>query len=343
MPERRQPPDPQGEPTAPLSQPSEPPRQAIPSEPDSVWAPHGRQEPPAEGAGDASPGAGQGAATQPIGGWGGQSNGDGSPPTWRQPAQDAPPPYDQPTQATPPGWGQPPAGWGQQPSGRGPRRVPVVAAIVGALLVIAAVGAVVLVRGVQAARTVASPATAPAPFAPGTGSGGGANPGGSGGSGSGGGGGGGSGALGSGSVRLPDRVDGLDRLELNEQGVLEGQEGMLDMVTRTGAIDGWGLGAYGDDPQSPEFVLLVVKAKEAGTAGMLGDAMANSIRNSLGGDLSDPRQFSHGGVRYDCSEGQVGNLCSFQDGALIGIGFGRGGDLSHLSRLTDHARHGVRS
>jgi hypothetical protein len=222
--------------------------------------------------------------------------------------------------------------------------VPVVAAIVGALLVIAAVGGAVLVRGVQAARSVASPRTAPAPFAPGPGNSGDANPGGGnqgGGGGTGNGAGGGS--LGSGSVRLPDRVDGLDRLELNEPGVLEGQEGLLDMVTRTGAIDGWGLGAYGDDPQSPEFVLVVVKAKEANTAGMLGDAMTDAIRNSLGGDLSEPRRFRHGGVRYDCSGGQIGDLCSFQDGALIGIGFGRGGDLSQLSRLTDHARRGVRS
>ena len=352
MPERREPPDPQGEPTAPLPRPSGPPRRGGPSEPDSAWAPPGRNEPPAGGAGDASPGAGQGAATQPIGAWSGQSAGDwNSPPTWRQPAQDAPPPWDQqPTQA-PPGSGQPPAweqqaGW-NQPSGRGSRRVPVVAAIVVVLLVVAAVGGVALARGLQGARSVASPATT-TPFTPGQGSGGGANPGGAnpgGGNqgGGGNGGGGGSGSLGSGSVRLPDRVDGLARLELNQPGLLQGQEGLLDMVTRTGAIDGWGLGAYGDDPQSPAFVLLVVKAKEAGTAGMLGNAMSDSIRNTLGGDLSDPRRFSHGGVRYDCSGGQVGNLCSFQDGALIGIGFGRGGSLSQLSQLTDHARRGVRS
>lgn len=313
MPERRQPPDPQGEPTAPLSQPSEPPRPAGPSQPDSVWAPPGHRERPADGAGDAPAGAGQGAATQPIGAWGAQSAGDwNSPPTW------------------------------QPPAGRGSRRVPVVAAVLAALLVVAAVGGVVLARSLQASRNVASPGTVPAPSTPGPGNGGGANPGG-GSQGGGGSGGSGGGSLESGSVRLPDRVDGLDRIELNQPGVLQGQEGLLDMVTRTGAIDGWGLGAYGGDPQSPEFVLLVVKAKEADTAGMLGSAMADSIRDTLGGDLSDSRQFSHGGVRYDCSGGQIGNLCSFQDGALIGIGFGRGGDLSQLSQLTDHARRGVRS
>ncbi|HEX8862991.1 MAG TPA: hypothetical protein VGC06_28630, partial [Actinomycetes bacterium] len=194
-----------------------------------------------------------------------------------------------------------------------------------------------------AVRTAASSVTtAPAPFVPGTGAGG--NGGGNGGGGApGGSGGAGGSSLSGGSVRLPDRVDGLDRLELNEPGFLDGQQGMLDMVTRTGAIDGWGVGAYGHDASEPRFVLLVVKAKETGTAGMLAGAMTDSIRNSLGGDLSDPTPFTRDGVRYDCSRGQVGNLCSFQDGALIGIGFGRGGGLAQLSRLTADARHGVRS
>jgi hypothetical protein len=317
-----------------------------------VWAPDGRddtgEQPRPQEAGDAAwPGGGQGTATQAIQGWGGQSRSDwDSPPTWeQQSAQDAPPTWGQPTQGAPPSWGQPPSGWGQPPTGWGPPaagrgspKVPVAAAIAVALLVVIAVGAVALVRGVEAVRTVASPSTA-APFVPGSGSGGG------GGAAAGGGGGtaGGGSSLGSGSVRLPERVDGLDRLELNEPGVLQGQEGMLDMVTRTGTIDGWGLGAYGRDADDPAFVLLVVKAREASTAGMISGAMSDSVRNRLGGDLSEPTPFTHGGVRYDCSKGQVGNLCSFQDGAMIGIGFGRGGDLGQLSRLTDDARRGVRS
>jgi hypothetical protein len=243
--------------------------------------------------------------------------------------------------SAPPAWGQQPegAGWGPPPSGGRSRRVPVAAAIAAALLVIVAIGAAVVVRGVRAVRTVASSATtAPAPFAPGTGNGnGGGTPGGSGAAP-----GGGSSQSG-GSVRLPDQVDGLGRLELNDPGFLDGRQGMLDMVTRTGAIDGWGVGAYGHDASEPAFVLLVVKAKEASAAGMLAGAMTDSIRNSLGGDLSEPTPFARDGVRYDCSKGQVGNLCSFQDGALIGIGFGRGGGLERLSRLTADARHGVRS
>jgi hypothetical protein len=365
MPERREPPDPQGEQTARLTPRPDAPRQPTgPSQPDSVWAPPGRddtpeqppggddtrgqstlghqdtREPlPPEQAGEAAwPDAGREAPTQPVQGWSGQSAADwNSPPTWEQ----------QQTQGAPPAWGQQPegAGWGPPPSGGRSRRVPVAAVIAAALLVIVAIGAVVVARGVQTVRTVAGSATtAPAPFAPRTGNGGNGNGGGSGGGGTpGGSGGGGGSSLSGGSVRLPDQVDGLDRLELNEPGILDGQQGMLDMVTRTGAIDGWGVGAYGRDASEPAFVLLVVKAKEASTAGMLAGAMTDSIRNSLGGDLSEPTPFTRDGVRYDCSTGQVGNLCSFQDGALIGIGFGRGGGLERLSRLTADARHGVRS
>jgi hypothetical protein len=340
MPERHEPPDPQGEQTVPLTSRPEAPRQPTgPSQPDSVWAPPGgddtREQPPGQAGEAAWPDAGQEAPTQPVHGWGGQSAADwDSPPTWQQ----------QQAQGAPPAWGQQPegAGWGPPPSGGRSRRVPVAAIIAGALLVLVAIGAVVVVRGVQAVRTVASSATtAPAPSVPGTGNGG--SGGGNGGGASGGSGGGGGSSLSGGSVRLPDQVDGLDRLELNEPGFLDGQQGMLDMVTRTGAIDGWGVGAYGHDASEPRFVLLVVKAKEASTAGMLAGAMTDSIRNSLGGDLSEPTPFTRDGVRYDCSKGQVGNLCSFQDGALIGIGFGRGGGLAQLSRLTADARHGVRS
>lgn len=349
MPERHEPPDPQGEQTAPLTSRPEAPRQPTgPSQPDSVWAPAGqddtsepppggddtRERPPGQAGEAAWPHAGQEAPTQPVHGWGGQSAADwDSPPTWQQQAQGAPP-----------AWGQQPegAGWGPPPSGGRSRRVPVAAIIAGALLVLVAIGAVVVVRGVQAVRTVASSATTvPAPSVPGTGNGG--SGGGNGGGGAPGGSGGGGSSLSGGSVRLPDQVDGLDRLELNEPGFLDGQQGMLDMVTRTGAIDGWGVGAYGHDAGEPRFVLLVVKAKEASTAGMLAGAMTDSIRNNLGGDLSEPTPFTRDGVRYDCSKGQVGNLCSFQDGALIGIGFGRGGGLAQLSRLTADARHGVRS
>jgi hypothetical protein len=338
MPERHEPPDPQGEQTAPPTpRPDAPRRPTGPPQPDSVWAPPGgddtREQPPGQAGEAAWPDAGREAPTQPVQGWGGQSAADwDSPPTWEQ----------QQTQGAPPAWGQQPAGWGPPPSGGRPRRVPVAAVIAAALLVIVAIGAVVVVRGVQTVRTVASSATttAPAPFVPGTGNGGGSGNGG--GAAPGGSGGGASGGSG-GSVRLPGQVDGLGRLELNEPGILDGQQGMLDMITRTGAIDGWGVGAYGHDASAPRFVLLVVKAKEASTAGMLAGAMTDSIRNSLGGDLSEPTPFTRDGVRYDCSKGQVGNLCSFQDGALIGIGFGRGGGLAQLSRLTADARHGVRS
>jgi hypothetical protein len=352
MPERHEPPDPQGEQTAPLApRPDAPRRPTGPSQPDSVWAPPGRddtrepppghqdireQSPPGQAGEAAWPDAGREAPTQPVQAWGGQSAADwNSPPTWEQ----------QRTQGAPPAWGQQPegAGWGPPPSGGRSRRVPVAAVIAAALLVIVAIGAVVVVRGVQAVRTVASSATtAPAPIVPGTGNGGGSGGGTSGGTGGAAPGGGGS-RLSGGSVRLPDQVDGLDRLELNDPGILDGRQGMLDMITRTGAIDGWGVGAYGRDADEPAFVLLVVKAKEASTAGMLAGAMTDSIRNSLGGDLSAPTPFTRDGVRYDCSQGEVGNLCSFQDGALIGIGFGRGGGLARLSRLTADARHGVRS
>jgi hypothetical protein len=366
MPERREPPDPQGEQTARLTPRPDAPRPTGPSRPDSVWAPPGQNDtrgqppgddtreqptpghrdareplPPGETGEDAWPDAGREAPTQPVQGWGGQSaavwNG---PPAWEEQAQGAPPAWGQ----QPSEWGQPPAGWGPPPSGGRSRRVPVAAVVAAALLVLVAIGAVVVVRGVQAVRTVASSATtAPAPFAPGTGNGGAGNGGGGTPGGSGGAPGGGGSSPSGGSVRLPDQVDGLDRLELNEPGFLDGQQDMLDMVTRTGAIDGWGVGAYGRDASEPAFVLLVVKAKEAGAAGMLGGAMTDSIRNSLGGDLSEPTRFTRDGVRYECSKGKVGNLCSFQDGALIGIGFGRGGGLERLSRLTADARRGVRS
>jgi hypothetical protein len=153
---------------------------------------------------------------------------------------------------------------------------------------------------------------------------------------------GGGGALGAGSLRLPDQVDGLPRIPLGDTSPLEGQQGLLDRITGTGALDGWGIAAYGADPDDPRFVLLVVKARDASSTGAIADAMVDAIRTGLGGDLSEPRTITRNGVDYRCSGASLGSLCSYQDGATVGLGFSRDGGLDRLSQLTDEARRGVR-
>jgi len=152
--------------------------------------------------------------------------------------------------------------------------------------------------------------------------------------------GGGSGGV-AGSLRLPDQVGGLPRIPLGDPTPLGGQQGLLDLMAGSGALDGYGLGAYGPDPNDPRFVLLVVRAKEASSAGPIAGTMVDAIRNSLG-DLSEPQAFTRNGVRYECANASLGSLCSFQDGATVGLGFSRDTDLQRLSRLTDEARRGVR-
>lgn len=201
-----------------------------------------------------------------------------------------------------------------------------------ALLLVVAVVAVLGLRGAGSQPT-ASPGTV-APFVPGAGGGGTAGGGGASG-------GGGSGALGAGSLRLPDEVGGMARIPLDESSLLDGQQGLLDMITRSGALDGWGLGAYGPGGEDARFVLMVVKARQASTADLIAGGMVDGVRNSLGDASSSPKAFTRNGVRYDCWQGSIGSLCSFQDGPTVGIGFGRDTDLERLSQFTDDARRGV--
>jgi hypothetical protein len=247
----------------------------------------------------------------------------------------------------PPGWGvepgpgpgQPAQGWGQQPTqGWGPppaprrpsRRTPPVVGGIAVLLVVAVVAALSL-RDSGGQRT-ASPAST-APFAPGAG---GAAPGG----GTPGGGTPGGGGAAS-SLRLPDQVGGLPRIPLGDASLLGGQQGLLDLLGGSGALDGYGLGAYGPDASDPRFVLLVVRTREASSAGPIAGTMVDALRNTLG-DLSEPQAFTRNGVRYECADGSLGGLCSFQNGATVGVGFSRDSDLDQLSRLTDEARRGAR-
>jgi hypothetical protein len=204
-----------------------------------------------------------------------------------------------------------------------------------AVLLVVAVAAILGLRD-SGGQPTASPGTT-APFSPGAGTG---TPGG-GGSGDTPGGG-GSGTLDAGSLRLPGQVGGLARIPLGDPSLLDGQQGLLDLLAGSGALDGWGLGAYGPSSDDPRFVLLVVKARDASSAGGIAGTMVDAIRGSLGGDFSEPKAFTRNGVRYDCSSGSLGSLCSFQDGATTGLGLGRDTDLGRLSQLTDEARRGVR-
>jgi hypothetical protein len=274
-----------------------------------------------------------------------------APDAWGQPpgrdsgpgAEERPGPAPQPQAEERPGWG-PQAGWEQPtvaggPPGWGPPaapkrvpgRTPLVVGAGIALLVVVAVVAVLGLRG-SGGQQAASPATV-APSAPGAGGGGG----------TGGGGGAASGALGAGSLRLPDQVGGLARIPLDDPSLAQGQQGLLDLITGSGTVDGWALGAYGPDRDDPSFLFMVVRTRQAETAGMVAGSLVDSVRDSLGGDLSEPRAFTRDGVRYDCYDGAIGSLCFFQDGATVGLGFGRGTDLDHLSQLTNEARRGVRS
>jgi hypothetical protein len=234
---------------------------------------------------------------------------------------------EQPAPGGSQGWGEPPA------PARSTRRTPLLVGAGVAVLLVVAVAAILGLRG-PGGQPAASPGTT-APFSPGAGT--------PGGSGSGGGvPGGGSGALDAGSLRLPGQVGGLARIPLGDPSLLDGQRGLLDLLAGSGALDGWGLGAYGPSSDDPRFVLLVVKARDASSAGGIAGAMVDAIRGGLGGDFSEPKAFTRNGVRYDCSSGSLGSLCSFQDGATIGLGFGRDADLGRLSQLTDEARRGVR-
>src|SRR6266508_2092947 len=150
---------------------------------------------------------------------------------------------------------------------------------------------------------------------------------------------GGGGAVG--SLRLPDQVGGLPRIPLGDASLLGGQQGLLDLLGGSGALDGYGLGAYGPDASDPRFVLLVVRTREASSAGPIAGTMVDALRDTLG-DLSEPQAFTRNGVRYECADGSLGGLCSFQNGATVGVGFSRDSDLDQLSRLTDEARRGAR-
>jgi hypothetical protein len=230
--------------------------------------------------------------------------------------------------------------WGTAPAAkRAGRRAPLLVGAGVAVVLVIAVAAVLGLRDSGGPPT-ASPGTT-APFVPGTGRvpGGGAAPGGGNGGVSPGGG--GSGALG-GLLRLPDEVGGLPRIPLDDRGLLGGQQGLLDLLSGSGALDGWGVGAYGPDQSDPRFVVLVVRARDASSAGGIAATMVDAIRSSLGGDLSKPHVFTRNGVLYDCSGASLGSLCSFQDGATVGLGFSRNADLGRLSQLTDEARRGVR-
>jgi hypothetical protein len=282
---------------------------------------------------------------------------------WARPGQDATqewPPGHGTTQEWPPGapeateWGprpgwSAPEGWGQQaepgaprgrrqgwetpaPPRRGPGRTPLVVGAGIALLLVVAAVAVLGPRG-SGGQPTASPGTSA--LAPGAGGGGA-------GSGGGGEGGGGNGATGAGSLRLPDRVGGMARIPLDESSLLQGQQGLLDMITRSGGLDGWGLGAYGPGRDDPRFVLLVVRTSQAGAADLIAGGMVDAVRQGLGGADSSPRAFTRSGVRYDCWNGSLGGLCSFQDGPTVGLGFARDADLGRLSQLTDDGRRGVR-
>jgi hypothetical protein len=246
------------------------------------------------------------------------------------------------------------AGWEQRPAAggvprgwwppaaprRGPGRAPLVLGAGIALLLAVAVVTVLGLRGGFGGQQTASPGTV-TPSAPGGGGGtGGAGPGGGT---PGGGGSGGSGALGAGPLHLPDQVGGLPSIPLDDPSLTQGQQGLLDLITRTGALDGWAVGAYGLERDDPRLVFIVVKTKEADTASLIAGGLLDGVRGNLGGDLSDPRTFTRNGVRYDCFNGSLGSLCSFQDGATVGLGFGRDSDLDRLSQLTDEARRGVRS
>ncbi|HZD68366.1 MAG TPA: hypothetical protein VFA45_05455 [Actinomycetes bacterium] len=44
--------------------------------------------------------------------------------------------------------------------------------------------------------------------------------------------------------------------------------------------------------------------------------MVDAIRDSLGGDLSEPRTITRNGVDHQCSAASLGSLCSYQDGAI---------------------------
>jgi hypothetical protein len=210
--------------------------------------------------------------------------------------------------------------------------------VVGAGIVLLLVVAVVAVLGVRASggQSTASPAPT-VPSVPGPG-----GAGGGGGSLGGGSPGGRTGALVGGSLRLPDQVGGQPRIRLDDPSLLGAQQGLLDMITGSGALDGWGLAAYGPGRDDPRFVLMVVKARQASTAGLIAGGMIDAVRNGLGGELSGPKAFTRGGVRYECYNGSLGSLCSFQDGPVVGLGFGRDTDLDRLSRLTDEARRGIR-
>lgn len=262
-------------------------------------------------------------------------------PSWPQPGAEERPGWE--SQA---GWEQPtvaggPLGWGPPPAPRrGPGRVPLVVGAGIALLLAVAVVAVLGLRG-SGGQQAASPGTV-APLDPTAGGGGGAG-GGAPGGGAPGGGGAASGALGAGSLRLPDQVGGLARIPLDDPSLAQGQQGLLDLLTRSGAVDGWALGAYGPDRDDPSFMFMVVRTRQAETTGMAAGGLLDGVRNSLGGALSGPSAFSRDGVRYDCYHGAIGSLCFFQDGATVGFGFSFATDLDRLSQLTNEARRGVRS
>ena len=345
----------QPRPNQPPARPAEPAEPANPAESgqpgaagarppspyDSVWARPGdgatQQWPPSE---ERAP-SGDQDATAPIGwdrqpgGWQGQP---GTPPDgWR--GEQGPPPGASQGQHQ---WGQP--AWGSQPPpGRRPVRTPLIVAGGIALLLIAVV-AVLTLRGAGETPRTASAGTA-ATLSPGAGgasadsNNSASNPGGSGGSGGSAGAGGGSESTG--SLRLPDKVGGMARIPTDAPGLLQGQAGILDMVTRSGQLDGWGLGVYGPSADDPEFVFMVVRAREASSAGLIAGGMAGGVRSSLGGATSSKQTITRGGVRYECWNASAGSVCSFQSGAVVGVSFTRDGDLGRLGQLTDEARRGV--
>jgi hypothetical protein len=223
----------------------------------------------------------------------------------------------------------------------------------GIALLLIAVVAVLTLRGAGNTERTASPGTT---LSPGAGPGGatarsddsnsdpGAGSGAAGGSGGGAGGAGGAGG-GSGGIRslhLPDKVGGLTRIPTGADDLFQGEAGLLDLITRSQQIEGWGLGVYGQTADDRRLVFMVFRARSASVAGVLAEGVAGGVGSSLGGTPSPKRTITRDGVRYDCWNQASGSVCSFQSGTTVGVSFDREGDLDQLSRLTDEARRGVR-
>jgi hypothetical protein len=212
-------------------------------------------------------------------------------------------------------------------------RTPLIVAGGIALLLIAVVAALTL-RGTGNTERTASPG-ATATSSPDAGSGGGvtgsdnsnSDPGG--------------GSGGAGTLQLPDQVGGLTRIPTGVDDLFKGEARVLDMITRTQEIKGWGFGVYGRSPDDARLVFIVFRATSPSMAGLIGQGMAGGVGNSLGGGVSSRRTITRNGVDYDCWNQAAGSVCAFQRGATVGVSFDREDDLDQLSQLTDEARRGV--